>query len=154
MSEIEQAVVDAEEKYVIFSVSGGNYAFPSRVISEVAVFDAVYPLPLMPDYVLGIINRYSVPYVLFDIGQLLFSTPSARGKVLVFKDNIDRIAFLIDNVSDIVDVPRDKLFTVERSSESREIAEMITASFKRDGGDVFVLDAERMLNKASGETAG
>ena len=59
MAETEQAAADAEEKYVIFSVSGGNYSFPSSAISEVAVFDAVYPLPLMPDYVLGIINRYA-----------------------------------------------------------------------------------------------
>ena len=95
-----------------------------------------------------------LPYVLFDIGQLLFKTPAARGKVLVFKDTIDRIAFLIDNVSDIVDVPRDKLFTVERSPESQDIAEMITAAFKWDGGDVFVLDAAQILNKVSGETAG
>ena len=94
MTEIEQAAVDGEEKYVIFSVAGGNYSFPSRVISEATVFDAVYLLPLMPDYVLGIINRYSVPYVLFDIGQLLFQTPAARGKVLVFIDNAERLVAL------------------------------------------------------------
>jgi purine-binding chemotaxis protein CheW len=154
MAETEQAVADSEEKYLIFSILGGYYSFPSRVISEVAVFDAVYPLPLMPDYVLGIINRYSVPYVLFDIGQLLFRTSAPRGKILVFKDNIDRIAFLIDDVIDIVDVQNEKLLTVERSAESQELTEMIASSFKWNGRDVLVLDVEHILNKVTGETAG
>jgi chemotaxis signal transduction protein len=71
----------------------------------------------------------------------------------VFKDNFDKIAFLIDNVSDIVDVPRDTLFTVEQSAESQDIAEMITAAFKWENNDVFVLDAAQILRKVSSETA-
>jgi purine-binding chemotaxis protein CheW len=143
-----------DEKYLIFSILGKYYTIPSRVIGEIAIFDTVYPLPLMPDYVMGIVNRYSVPYVLFDVGLLLLQSPTPRGKVLVFKDEIDRIAFLIDDVTDIADVAREKLLMVERSADSSDLAELVTASFKWNDSDVFVLDIQRLLSRVTSETAG
>jgi purine-binding chemotaxis protein CheW len=138
-----------DEKFLIFSIQGKYFTIPSRLVGEIALFDTVYPLPLMPGYVLGIINRYSVPYVLFDVGLLLLNTAAPQGKVLVFKDEIDRIAFLIDDVTDIADVPRERLLPVERSADSTDLAEMISASFKWHDADVFVLDTQRLLNYAA-----
>ena len=159
MSETAEVAVDAaealegvnSEKYLIFSILDKWYTFPSRHIGEIALFDDVYPLPLVPQYVLGVINRYSVPYALFDIGLLLFKTPSPRNKVLVLKDAIDRIAFLIDDVTGIADVPQEKLLMVERSAESDDLTEAVFASFNWNGGDVFVLDIQRILTRVTDE---
>ena len=158
-TETDEAVAEqtpentTDEKYLIFSILGNYYTVPSRIIGEIAIFDTVYPLPLMPGYVLGIVNRYSVPYVLFDVGLLLLQSPTPRGKVLVFKDEIDRIAFLIDDVTDIADVAREKLLMVDRSADSTDLAELITASFKWNGADVFVIDIQRLLSRVTSETA-
>ena len=146
----EEAEVIKEEKYLIFSILGRQYAFESRLIGEIALFDAVYPLPLMPAYVLGVINRYSIPYALFDIGLLLFKTPSPRGKVLVLKDSIDRIAFLIDDVTGIADIPQGELLDTERSTETNDLNEAVSASFNWNGDDVFVLDIRRILAHVAG----
>jgi len=140
-----------DEKYLIFSILDKRYAIPSRFISELAVFEAVYPLPLVPDYMPGIINRYSIPYALLDIGLLLYKTPSPRDKVLVLKDNIDRIAFLIDDIVDITDISQDQLFLIERRAESADVSDIISASFKWNDGDVFVLDILRILARISAE---
>ena len=142
---------ESSEKYLIFTILGRPYSFPSRLISEIALFDTVYPLPLMPSYVLGVINRYSVPYVLFDIGLLLFKTPSPRKKVLVFKDNIDRIAIMIDDVCGIADVSFETLLSVERGTESGDYTEAVSASFNWNDDDVFVLDIQRILARVSDE---
>jgi len=141
-----------EEKYLIFSIFDRLYAFPSRFIGEIALYDTVYPLPLLPAYVLGVINRYSVPYALFDIGLLLFKTPSPRKKVLVLKDEIDRAAFLIDDINGIADVPKEKLLGVELA-ETGDLAEAVSASFNWDGSDVLVLDISRILARAQNEAA-
>jgi len=141
-----------EEKYLIFSIFDRLYAFPSRFIGEIALFDTVYPLPLVPAYVLGVINRYSVPYALFDIGLLLFKTPSPRKKVLVLKDEIDRVAFLIDDINGIADVPEEKLLSVEHA-ETGDLAEAVSASFNWDGSDVLVLDISRILARVQNEAA-
>jgi len=139
------------EKHLIFSILGRLYTFPSRFISEIAVFDAVYPLPLMPAYVTGMINRYSIPYALFDIGLLLFKTPCPRNKVLVLKDNIDRIAFLIDDVAGIADITPEMLLSVDRSMESEDLMEAISAMFNWNGNDVLVLDIKRIITRAADE---
>ena len=139
------------EKFMVFSILGKLYSFPSRQISEIALFDSVYPLPLMPSYVLGVINRYSVPYALFDIGLLLYKTPGKRKKVLVFKDEIDRIAFLIDDITGIADIPEQNLISIERSAELNEDAEVLSASFNWEGNDVFVLDVQQILKRVSQE---
>jgi len=140
------------EKYLIFSILGRLYSFPSRVIGEIALFDAVYPLPLMPSYVLGVVNRYSIPYALFDIGILFYNTPVPRNKLLIVKDYIDRIAFLIDDVTGIADVQSDKLLNVERSADSNDLTEAVSASFNWNGSDVFVLDIQKILSRVTGDT--
>ena len=156
MAEIEENAVQKpedvnSEKYLIFSILDRLYSFPSRQVGEIALFDTVYPLPLLPSCVLGVINRYSVPYALFDIGLLLYKTPGKRKKVLVLKEEIDRIAFLIDDITGIVDLPEGTLLSIERSTESNDITEAVSASFSRDGGDVFVLDIHKIIERITEE---
>jgi purine-binding chemotaxis protein CheW len=138
---------------------GEYYAFPSRYISEIALFDKVFPLPLLPAYVLGVINRYSVPYVQMDMGHLNSKQPSSRAKVLVIKESVkapgdlgleilDKIAFLIDDVIDIVEMPRTEVLPVEGEGEG-----VIESSFSWKGKDVFVLDVRRIINRAVEESA-
>ena len=141
----------SEGKYLIFSILGRLYAVQSQFISELAVFDTVYPLPLVPDYMPGIINRYSVPYALLDIGLLLYNTPTPRTKVMVLKDSIDRVAFLIDDIIDIVNIPQEQLYSIERSTDSSDASEMISAAFKWNGGDVFVIDFWLVLARITAE---
>jgi purine-binding chemotaxis protein CheW len=152
MSETMETLENAnDEKYLIFSIFDRQYAFPARIIGEVALCDAIYPLPLLPSYVLGVINRYSVPYALFDIGFLLFKTPGPRKKVLVVKSEIDRVAFLIDDVSGIVDIAEDQLLGMEKGTEPDESTDAVCASFNWNGDNVFVLDIERILARVTRE---
>jgi len=151
--EVQEAESANSEKYLIFTILDKLYSFPSHQIGEIALFDTVYPLPLMPSFVLGVINRYSIPYALFDIGLLLFKTPCPRKKVLVMKDSIDRIAFLIDDVNGIADIKQEELLHIERNGESGDVTEAVSSSFNWNGGDVLVLDTTRILSHVSQEAA-
>jgi len=155
MSEIDDEQENANtEKYLIFSILGKLYSFPSRFIAEIAIFDAVYPLPLLPAYVLGVVNRYSVPYALFDIALLFYNTPSPQKKLLIFKDEIDHIAILIDDVSGIADLHPDELVNIEKNINSSDLAEAACASFNWNSHDVLVLDIHRIIERVSRETQG
>jgi chemotaxis signal transduction protein len=140
-----------EEKYLIFSIFDRLYAFPAQIIGEVANCDPVYPLPLLPSCVLGVINRYSIPYALFDTGFLLFRTPGPRKEALVIKSDIDRVAFSIDDVSGIASVAAGNLISLETGSRPDELTGAVYASFKWNGNDVFVLDVRRILARVAGE---
>jgi purine-binding chemotaxis protein CheW len=154
MSEIPDPEAPAGEKYLIFTILGEMYALPSGFIGEIALLDTVYPLPLMPPYVPGIINRYSVPYALIDIGLLLRKTATLRAKVVVLKEQIDKAAFLIDDVIDIVDVQESDLLQIEQEAGASDITSVVTASLQWNGTNIFVLDIRQILDRVVNDFRG
>jgi purine-binding chemotaxis protein CheW len=145
-AESEKAVLNAiTEKYLIFTVEEKRYALQSVFISEVAVLEKVFPLPLVPGYIKGIINRYSVPYALIDLRFLLFKDASSAGKVIILKENLDRLALLIDDVTDIADLASGQLMNA--GSEDTVISGSIHSFFEWKGNPVFCLDAGELISR-------
>ena len=139
-----------EEKYLVFNVRDKRYAIQSKIIGEVAVSEKVFPLPLAPDYVRGIINRYSVPYALIDIGFLLLGEASDARKVIVLKEEVDKLAFLIDDVTDIADLSPEKLMKIEQEeagSVSATGTALVSAFFEWKNSPVFCLDIKEMTDR-------
>ena len=142
-------VPDAEmsvEKYLVFTIKEKRYALPSKVINEVTVLEKVFPLPMVPGYVRGIINRYSVPYALVDICFLLFRDNSSAQKVIVLKEDVDKLAFLIDDVTDIADISSDKLFKIDQ-----EEVTAISAFFELKDTQVLCLDIKELIKTIKGD---
>ena len=138
-----------EEKYLVFSIFGRQYAFPAQIIGEVANCDPLYPLPLLPSYVLGVINRYSIPYALFDTGFLLSQMPGPRKEALVIIGDIDRVAFSIEKVTGIASIGSDKLRDVGTGSD--RLSGAVYTSFNWNNEDVYVLDVRRLLARVADE---
>ena len=135
----------ASEKFLIFTVQDKRYALPSRIISEVAVLEKIFPLPLVPDYIRGIINRYSVPYALIDISFLLLNNASKAGKLIVLKEDVDKLALLIDDVIDFADLLPGDLMKAD--SEDSSISGSVNAFFDWKGNHVFCLDTDELLRR-------
>jgi len=135
----------SKEKYLIFSIRDKQYALPSMMINEVTVLEKVFPMPLVPSYVQGIINRYSIPYALVDIGFILYNEISKAQKVVVLKEKIDKIAFLIDDVTDIADILPENILKIEH--EENTFAASINAFFEWNGSHVFCIDIGDLINK-------
>ncbi|AEF84213.1 conserved hypothetical protein [Treponema primitia ZAS-2] len=147
----EETEVFNGEKYLIFTILGKFYTFPSRIISEVTAFDTVYPLPLLPEYVMGIINRYSAPYALVDIGLLIQKNPTPRAKVVVLKETVEKIAFLIDDVVDIIDIAQSDLLKLEQGTEVNDATDIIESSFEWHDTNVFVLNFRQIISRVVSE---
>ena len=142
-----------DENFLIFTVPGGKYAIQSRLISEVAALDKVFPLPLVPPYVRGIINRYSVPYALIDLCFMLFNGTSDCKKLIILKEEIDKIAFLIDDVTDIAGISEDKIMKIGQE-DTADPAGMtgggnfaVSGFFEWNGSQIFYLDTNDILSR-------
>ena len=136
------------EKYLVFNLKDKYYALQSKIISEVAVLEKVFPLPLVPEYVLGIINRYSVPYALIDLDFLISGNISSVQKIIVLKEEIDKLAFLIDDVTDIIDISPDLLIKTDVEENALEPGPgSIYAYFEWKGSPVFCLDTGIIINR-------
>ena len=134
-----------KEKYLIFTVNDKRYALPSKIISEVAALEKVFPLPLVPEYVRGIINRYSVPYALIDLSFLLVNAVSDAQKVIVLKEDVDKIALLIDDVVDIADFPAEALMGIEQ--EEKTLAGSVNAYFEWKGHHILCIETGELINR-------
>jgi purine-binding chemotaxis protein CheW len=145
--ESDNAENSAGEKYLIFTILGKYYSLPSKLIGEITLYDTVYPLPLMPEYVPGIINRYSTPYALIDIGLFLRDTVTPRTKVLVLKEQVDKAAILIEDVVDITDIPSGNMLQIEQEADVNDMTSVITSFFLWNETNVFVLDIRKILNR-------
>jgi purine-binding chemotaxis protein CheW len=141
-----------EEKYLIFTVRDKRYALQSKIISEVAVLEKIFPLPLVPDYVRGIINRYSVPYALIDISLMLLKNVSNAGKVIVLKEEVDKLAFLIDDVTDIADLSPEKLMKIEQEEDA--LSGSLSAFFEWKDSPVFCIDTGEIINRIKQDFGG
>jgi len=130
------------EKFLIFTIQEKWYALPAKTISEVTVLEEVFPLPLAPEYVRGIINRYSIPYALIDIKFLLLNDRSNAKKMIVFKEEIDKLAFLIDDVTDIADITSDRLMKIEQEDKA-----FLSAFFEWKGNHILCLDIGELINR-------
>ena len=140
-----------KEKYLIFAVEDKRYALPSKLISEVAALEKVFPLPLVPEYVRGIINRYSVPYALIDLSFLLLKITSNARKVIVLKEEIDKIALLIDDVVDIADFQTEKLMEIEQ--DEKTLAGSVNAYFEWKDHHVFCIEAGELIGRIKNDFA-
>ena len=134
------------ERYLVFTIREKLYALPSKIINEVTVLEKVFSLPLVPEYVRGVINRYSVPYALVDISFLLFRDSSSAQKVIVLKEEVDKLAFLIDDVTDFADISPDKLLKIDQEEISA-----ITAFFEWKDSHVFCLEIEELIKTIKGD---
>ena len=132
-------------KFLVFAVEDMRYALPSAIINEVALLEKIFPLPLVPSYIKGIINRYSVPYALIDIGRLLSKEAKTASKVIVLKEEIDKLAFLIDDVLDILDIPSESLMKTDPDENS--VAGSVNASFEWKDSQVFCLDTDELFRR-------
>ncbi|MDR1930759.1 MAG: chemotaxis protein CheW [Treponema sp.] len=134
------------EKFLIFTIQGRRYGLPSKLINEVAVVEKVFPLPLVPDYIKGIINRYSTPYALIDAGLLLLKTPSTEArKAVVLKETVEKLALLIDDVTDIADVEDEELLKVEQEAGDGGAPEFIESSFDWQGEAALCLNMGELI---------
>jgi len=133
------------EKYLIFSIREKQYAIPSRIINEVAALEKTFPLPLVPEYVKGIINRYSVPFALIDICFLLSRQSSNAKKLIVLKKEVDSIAFLIDDVTDIADISAENLMKIEQ--ENTNLEGLVSNFFEWKNNQVFCLETTEIINR-------
>ena len=138
----EDNTINTIEKFLIFTIQEKWYALPAKTISEVTVLEEVFPLPLAPEYVRGIINRYSIPYALIDLKFLLINNISNQRKMIVFKDEIDKIAFLIDDVTDIADIPTEQLMKIDQEDTA-----LINSFFEWKGNHILCLDITELISR-------
>ncbi|MGN0729008.1 chemotaxis protein CheW [Treponema sp.] len=136
-----------KEKYILFEVLPGiTYALLSADCAEILKSCAVYPLPFVPPYVEGIVNRRGSPYTVINAGKLLCPSSACdeeQKNVLLVTAGEGQIALDIHKIADYAEIPAD-CFKPDESESLRR------GTITVDESAVAVLDIqalESMLEK-------
>ncbi len=144
-----------EEKatWLIFKIGNGEdekslYAIPAEQVKEILRDANVFPLPFVPPYVNGVLNRYGDPYVVIDSAVL--EGKEAQNSLLFIVMNDESHTCL--RISDVKDFFTATEKDVVHFTEA-ELSDYYEGTLNINGQDVYVLKVQAIIEKVGKEIA-
>ena len=147
-----QSQQEAAMQYLTFSLGDEVFAMDIRSVREIIQHAAMTAVPLMPDFVRGVINLRGAVVPVIDLQARFGRTPASVGKktcIVIFDASRDgekaELGLMVDSVSEVIDI----------APSSIELPPQFGSSIQRDfvrglgkvkGEFVVILETERALN--------
>lgn len=145
---------DSRHQYLTFRLAEESYAVGILAVKEILECGAMTAVPMMPDYVLGVINLRGRVVPVIDLAQRFSGRRTVAGRrtciVIVEvgpEDSRQDMGIIVDAVSQVVDIPPAQVEPAP-SLGAKLRAEFIAGMGKLDGGFIILLDIERVLSVA------
>lgn len=130
--------------WLVFTMNEAFYALPTSFVKEILRDSEVFPIPFVPSFINGVLNRYGDPYAVIDPALLLGKKKQETSLFIVINDEsrsclriTDVIEFHSTNESDV------RKFT--------EAEQYLDGSIEYNGNEVFIVNAQAILDKVLNE---
>ncbi len=147
--DIEHALSDHvhesdESKYLIFRSSGILYAMSTDVVMEIFTHVDVTRIPMVPDYIAGVINLRGAVVPIIDFRLMLGRYPESEPCAIILDIEGTQIGILVDTVDRMVDISKSAILPVPPQNEHPMVNGMCTIP----GGTntVMLLDAPALIH--------
>ncbi len=134
---VEAAVPVSTERFLTFSSDGLNIGVSTNYVIEIITNHAITMVPLVPDYVKGIINLR---------GQIIMGKPSIEYTnttcIIVLNINSVYIGIIVDAVQQVMDIDQSKISPVPVENQQELISGMISSS---ERSVILFLDCEQLV---------
>jgi purine-binding chemotaxis protein CheW len=133
-------------QFVLFALDEQRYALVLCSVERVVRIVDVTPLPKAPGVVLGVINAGGDIVPVFDLRQR-FRLPEREiilsDHLIIARTSKQRVALVVDSVSDVVDVPPEKIITAGKILPEMEYVKGVV---KFQDGLVLIHDLDEFLS--------
>ncbi|HEX7822526.1 MAG TPA: chemotaxis protein CheW [Sphingobium sp.] len=143
------------ERFLLFRIGEENFGLPIGAVEEVAPLPSrLTPLPKAPDFVQGVMNVRGKVIPVIDQGQRFSGTPttSARPRVIVVQIGALTAGFIVDAVSEVVNLPASALSEAPDlgTEDGAEMGRLFERVARIGGQDALVLivSPRELLNRA------
>ena len=147
--DIEHALSDHvhesdESKYLIFRSSGILYAMSTDVVMEIFTHVDVTRIPMVPEYIAGVINLRGAVVPIIDFRLMLGRYPESEPCAIILDIEGTQIGILVDTVDRMVDISKSAILPVPPQNEHPMVNGMCTIP----GGTstVMLLDAPALIH--------
>ncbi len=138
-----QAEVQVEtEKFLIFLTDNLKLGVSAEYVVEIITNHAITYLPMMPNFVRGIINLRGLLIPIIDIRLRLGKESLEDSLVIVLNINGTQLGILVDTVDQMVDIPKDDILSIPANSNQTLVSGM--CSLPNEGGTMMMLDCDQL----------
>jgi purine-binding chemotaxis protein CheW len=143
---------EAPNQYLTFHLGDEVFAMDIRTVREIIQQAAMTVVPLMPNFVRGVINLRGAVVPVIDLQSRFGRNLAVSGKktcIIIFDASRDgekmELGLLVDSVSEVIDIARTQIEPAPQFGTT--IArEFIHGMGKVDGDFIVILEPERALN--------
>lgn len=149
----ESQNTEQKTTWLIFTIGnqtdGKNlYAMPAGKVKEILRDATVFPLPFVPTYVNGVLNRYGDPYVVID-PAILDGKEAQKSFLFIVINDESHTCLRITDVKDFFTATENDIVHFSDS----ELSDFYEGTLNINGDDVFVMNVQAIIEKAGKEIA-
>ena len=136
------AMVDAQ-KYLIFMAGHLKLGVAAEDVVEILNNQVITYLPMVPDYIRGIINMRGQMVPILDIRARLGMPPQEDSLVVVINLDDVQLGLLVDGVDQMLDIPKANILPMPANSTQMLVSGM--CSLPDGSGTMMVLDCAQLM---------
>lgn len=132
------------EKFLIFITEDLKLGVDAEFVVEIITNHMITYLPMVPDFIRGIINLRGQIIPIVDI-RLRLGKPSIENPlVIVLNIHGTLMGILVDAVDQMVDIPKENILPMPSHSVQHLVSGMCT--LPGDSGTMMILDCDHLLS--------
>ncbi len=133
------------ERFLTFSSNGLNIGVSTNYVIEIITNHSITMLPLVPDYVRGIINLRGQIIPIIDI-RLRMGKPfidyTSSTCIIVLNINSIQIGIIVDAVQQVMDIDQSQISPVPVENQQELISGMVSSA---NSSVILFLDCEQLI---------
>ncbi len=133
------------ERFLTFSSDGLTIGVSTNYVTEIIPTHAITTLPLVPDYVKGIINLRGQIIPIMDIRLRMGKMPidyTSTTCIIVLNIDSTSIGIVVDAVQQVMDIDKERISPVPVENQQELINGMISSG---DRSVILFLDCEQLI---------
>ncbi len=133
------------ERFLTFSSDGLTIGVSTNYVTEIITNHAITTLPLVPDYVKGIINLRGQIIPIMDIRLRMGKMPidyTSTTCIIVLNIDSTSIGLVVDAVQQVMDIDKERISPVPVENQQELINGMISSG---DRSVILFLDCEQLI---------
>lgn len=142
--EVAVAVDTTHEKYLTFVSDGLTYGVSTNYVIEIITNYTITTLPIVPNYVKGIINLRGQIIPIIDIRLRMYKPAiefTSTSCIIVLNINSIYIGIIVDSVSQVIDIDETEI----SSMPTNNTQELVSGMCSLASGVVLFLDCELLI---------
>ena len=146
------AQAERRDQYLAFTLGEETFATDIRSIKEVIQFSSLTQVPLMPDFILGVLNLRGAVVPIIDVSVRFgraCTRPSHRTCIVILEvrqgEEVSVLGVMVDSVSEVLEIAENQIEPAPAFG-SRIRTEFLQGVAKVAGKFVLLLEINRVLS--------